>query len=91
MTIYELPDLQRRLLETALTTAKERFPEIQTSDVCRYQSESERHIVASVLVPFYDDERELAFWDFTAELSQQIHEDTGVLISLLPRYEAALA
>lgn len=89
MSIYDLTFLQQKLALQMYDATKRRFPEI--GDIARVwlNPEDKEQVLIDINVPFYDDDRSVEFRDLAAELSCEIHENMGVLISLLPQYEAA--
>jgi hypothetical protein len=90
LNIYDLPHLQRSLIQTMIDETMKQFPDMKTSFDIWLNPDDKEHILVNVAVPFFDNERETEFSSFTAELSCEIHEQSGVLISLMPHYVPAL-
>jgi hypothetical protein len=81
---------QQELVQAMVAQAQERFPEMTTAFEVRRNPENSEHIFVTVYVPFFDNERELEFWQYTSELECETHLSTGWQISLMPHYVAAL-
>lgn len=91
MTVYDLTFLRQKLALEMYDATKKRFPEIGEILRVWLNPEDKEQVLPDIDVPFYDDDRSLEFNEATAELSCQTHEQTGVLISLLPFYAKAVA
>ncbi len=90
VTLYDLNYQQRTLVLALYEKAKASFPEVDTHFDISLDPDNKEHILVNVSVPFFDNERETEFSSFTAERSCEIHERSGVLISLMPHYVPAL-
>lgn len=86
MNVYDLAAQQQSLVLAMYDAAKEHFPEIDTALEVWYNPDNKEHILLNVDVPFFDNDREQEFSSFTAGLLCETHEQSGVHISLIPRY-----
>ncbi len=90
INLYDLSHTQRRLVQKMFDDAQAEFPEIATDFAIWLNPDDKEHILLNVQVPFFDNEREAEFSSFTAGLSADMHEESGLLISLMPRYVPTL-
>jgi hypothetical protein len=90
LSLYDLPHKHRELIHIIFDAAKERFADIATDFSLWLNPDNSEHILLNVNVPFYDNDREIAFRDYTAELSSDLYEKSDILISLMPHYVPAM-
>ena len=90
LNLYDLTHEQRTLIHTLYDTAKEQFPEIDTNFEIYLNPDNKEHLLLTVFVPFYDNEREGEFSSYTAEIEVESYLETGHLISLMPQYVPAM-
>jgi hypothetical protein len=86
LNIYDLTYTQRNLVHILYENAKQHFPEIDTNFDIHLNPDNKEHILLTVFVPFYDNERELEFSSYTAEIESESYFETGHLISMMPHY-----
>ncbi|MFY7998973.1 MAG: hypothetical protein ACOVSW_10290 [Candidatus Kapaibacteriota bacterium] len=86
LNIYDLSHEQRQLIFALFDKAHERFPEISTTFDISLNPDNKEHILVDVFVPFFDNERELAFSSYTATIESDSYFETGHLISMMPHY-----
>ena len=89
-SLYDLPNTQRDMVYSLFDAVKERFSDVTTDFDIWLNPDNSEHLLVNVHVPFYDDDRELEFRDFAAELSCALHEQSGILVSLMPQYIPAM-
>ncbi|MFY7998969.1 MAG: hypothetical protein ACOVSW_10270 [Candidatus Kapaibacteriota bacterium] len=90
VTLYDLNYQQRTLVLALYEKAKASFPEVDTHFDISLDPDNKEHILVDVAVPFYDNERELEFSHFLAEIESDSHLATGMHISFMPHYVPAL-
>ncbi len=90
LNLYDLTALQRNLVRSMIDETKKQFPDVTTDFDIWLNPDNKEHILVNVNVPFYDNEREIEFGDYTAELSCETYEQSGVLISLMPHYNPTM-
>jgi hypothetical protein len=86
LNIYDLTHEQRTLIYALYDDAKEHFPEIDTNFEIHLNPDNKEHILVTVFVPFYDNQRELDFSSYTAKTESDSYFETGHLISMMPHY-----
>ena len=86
LTLFDLNHTQQNLVRLLFTQAQLRFPEIRTDFTIRLNPDNKEHILVTVFVPFYDNDREIEFSEYMAEIESDSHLETGYHISLMPHY-----